>query len=230
MTEVLSYGGGVNSTALAILLINEGWKGPLVFADTSSEWPETYEFMDFFEQDWLKPRGFEIIRLHPKFTPEFYRKRYRMPLYDYCWQYHMVPLVRARFCTRLYKTLPIAAWCKKNGIETQLLAIDAGEAHRMPQAQRPLVGRGIDRAGCKSIIREAGLVVPHKSGCYFCPMKSRWRWRVLWAKHPDLYDKAVALEENASNHDVRRGALDPSGKITLRQRLYTYEHQMELSL
>ena len=33
-TELLSFGGGVNSTALAILLINEDWRGPIVFADT----------------------------------------------------------------------------------------------------------------------------------------------------------------------------------------------------
>jgi len=30
---MLSFGAGVNSTALAILLINEGWRGPIVFAD-----------------------------------------------------------------------------------------------------------------------------------------------------------------------------------------------------
>jgi hypothetical protein len=35
-SEVLSFGGGVNSVALAILLVNEGWRGHIVFADTGT--------------------------------------------------------------------------------------------------------------------------------------------------------------------------------------------------
>lgn len=42
MGEIVSFGAGVNSTALAILLVNEGWRGPIVFADPGAEWPETY--------------------------------------------------------------------------------------------------------------------------------------------------------------------------------------------
>jgi hypothetical protein len=139
-------------------------------------------------------------------------------------------LARARFCTRLYKTAPIGRWTEEHWITQTLVAIDASEAHRMPNMMRPLVERGIDRDGCKAIIKNAGLHVPPKSGCYICPMKSRWRWRVLWKRHPDLFQKAMLLEENAKNHGATAGALDPSGKITLRQRLYTYEHQMELEL
>ncbi len=33
--DPISYGAGVNSTALAILLVNEGWRGDIVFVDTS---------------------------------------------------------------------------------------------------------------------------------------------------------------------------------------------------
>jgi len=60
---MLSFGAGVNSTALAILLINRGWKGEIVFSDTGCEWPDTYCFMDYFENEWLRPHGLEIVRL-----------------------------------------------------------------------------------------------------------------------------------------------------------------------
>lgn len=50
----LSYGGGVNSTALAVLLAGgrfpkyENWR--IVFSDTGEEKPETYAFIkDFFD-------------------------------------------------------------------------------------------------------------------------------------------------------------------------------------
>ena len=46
--EFLSFGAGVNSTALAILAVNDGWRGEIVFADTGCENPETYCWMDYF--------------------------------------------------------------------------------------------------------------------------------------------------------------------------------------
>ena len=41
MSEMLSFGAGLNSVALAVLLANQGWNGPIVFADTGAEHPET---------------------------------------------------------------------------------------------------------------------------------------------------------------------------------------------
>lgn len=32
--ELISFGAGVNSVAMTILLVNEGWRGPIVFCDT----------------------------------------------------------------------------------------------------------------------------------------------------------------------------------------------------
>lgn len=53
---VVSYGGGVNSTALVIGLLER--HQPLdcvLFADTGGEKPETYEFLSRFDQ-WLWER------------------------------------------------------------------------------------------------------------------------------------------------------------------------------
>lgn len=32
--ELLSFGGGGNSVAMSIVLVEQGWRGPIVFADT----------------------------------------------------------------------------------------------------------------------------------------------------------------------------------------------------
>jgi hypothetical protein len=58
----------------------------------------------------------------------------------------------------------------------------------------------IDREGCKRIIKEAGLPIPVKSGCYFCPFQSKESLLRLLKKHPDLYAKAEALEKNCSRY------------------------------
>ena len=56
MSEMISFGAGVNSAAMTIMLVEQGWRGPIVMADTLAEWPETYCWMRTFEDQWLKPR------------------------------------------------------------------------------------------------------------------------------------------------------------------------------
>jgi hypothetical protein len=54
------------------------------------------------------------------------------------------------------------------------------------------------------IIEQAGLPIPPKSSCFFCPFGSLDRWRWLYETHPDLYEKAMALEENSKHFPAQR--------------------------
>jgi len=60
MSDCISFGGGVNSVAMAVLMVNEGWRGPIIMADTGCEWPETDAYVERFDRDWLQPRGLRI--------------------------------------------------------------------------------------------------------------------------------------------------------------------------
>lgn len=83
MDEMVSFGAGVNSTAMVITLAEEGWRGPIVFADTMGEKPETYCYMDYFEREYLKPRGLAITRLLPgDETTAKPRKHWRLIAYE----------------------------------------------------------------------------------------------------------------------------------------------------
>jgi hypothetical protein len=55
----------------------------------------------------------------------------------------------------------------------------------------------MDRAACERSIREAGLPVPVKSACYFCPASKKRE--IVWLRehHPELLARALAIEENA---------------------------------
>lgn len=230
-SNVLSYGAGVNSTALAILLINEGWKGEIVFADTGTEWPDTYCFMDYFENEWLRPCGFGIMRLKGLPWQTKGRKEIQgCSLIDYCEDAHVIPLAAVRWCSSAWKVEPTKRYTNGN---RGMLGIAADEAHRRKEAIRPLVDRGIDRQRCIDIIAAEGLSIPRKSGCYICPFQRDSQWRELWERYPDLFERAMRLEENAKrtrNDRFGRGhaCLDPKGKITLRQHKLAYESQMPL--
>ena len=62
----------------------------------------------------------------------------------------------------------------------------------------PLVEAKIDRESCKAIIRNAGLPVPRKSACWFCPASKFDEVRRLQIERPDLVRAAVDLEVNAA--------------------------------
>ncbi len=103
------------------------------------------------------------------------------------------------------------------------VGLDAGEHHRLtwarpaaggdPKPRRPsreawldanvfayfypLMEWGMDRAACERAIRDAGLPVPPKSSCFFCPASKRAE--ILWLRehHPRLLARALAVEANA---------------------------------
>ncbi len=224
MSELISFGGGVNSTAMTILLVNEGWRGPIVFADTSCEWPDTYAYMDAFEREWLAPRGLGITRLEGL---PWQRVKGGLSLIDYCEQSCVLPQAARRWCTIEWKVKPIGRWAEEHGICTQHIGIAADESHRQPNKSRPLCERNITRQGCIEIIQAEGLDVPPKSGCYLCPFQRHEQWRELWRRYPELFERAMRIEE-AGQRPLPgrvRATLDPSGNVTLRERLAIIEQQ-----
>lgn len=75
----------------------------------------------------------------------------------------------------------------------------------------PLVGVGeetglkLRRDDCSRIIREAGIPVPPKSSCYFCPFHKPEAWADLARDHPDLWEKSVELEDTLNRRRDRLG-------------------------
>lgn len=219
--RVVSYGGGVNSTALVVLLVGEGWHGPVVFSDTGAEWPETMEYVAMFG-GWLAERGLELTVL----GPDWRQHLEVLPLIEYCEHYRVTPFPASRWCTSNWKVEPLQRWCEANGHDysAMLLGISAEEAHRQPDKDRPLVDRGIDRDGCARIIVTAGLPLPRKSGCYLCPFQSPRQWQELYKVHPDLFERVAALEDAATERRTD-GKATTTGKVSLRQLGAGYEAQ-----
>ncbi len=100
------------------------------------------------------------------------------------------------------------------------IGLDASEEHRLtwarPRPKRkkpvsreawldqhyftywyPLMDWGYDRDRCRRVIAAAGLPVPVKSACFFCPASKKPE--ILWLQehHPYLLERALALESNA---------------------------------
>jgi len=196
---ILSYGGGVNSSALAIWLIEN--KKPLdyvVFADTGNEIPATYEFIKIFTE-FLSKHNVQFKTLYP------FGKR---SLYLRCWVRKVIPSMLWRWCTRDVKVKPIHKFYKslKDDIH-QYMGIDYDEVYRMKDSGEtwikndyPLIDNQIGRDACISIIKNAGVPIPKKSGCFFCPFNNKERWEEIKRDYPALYELALRLEKNGKHY------------------------------
>ncbi len=207
---IVSWGGGVNSTAMLIGFW-ESWVRPdlILFADTGGEKPETYAFLPIFNQ-WLVAHDFPPIR-----TVQYHPERYTT-LEENCLANHTLPSIVFGFrsCAEKWKIRPQEAYLKqwplavaswRHGQKVRkAIGFDAGEAHRANLLVDPkylywypLIDWRWGREECVAAIQRAGLPVPRKSACFFCP--SSKKAEVLWLKrhHPALYQRAVTLERNA---------------------------------
>jgi hypothetical protein len=204
MKNYLSFGGGVNSVAMMLLLLDEGAEFEAVFVDHGCDWPETYEYTDM-----LIRAGYKITRIRPE-----YKKRGIIwnNLYDFCWNYSMVPLRQQRWCTAEFKVTPLQKYFQKPCFNFLGIAFD--ESHRAKFSSRngeelryPLIEHEKTRKDCFEIISAHGLPAPDKSGCFFCPFQKISEWRKLRKIHQDLFCKAKALENRNNEWRKNKGKL-----------------------
>ena len=183
MKNYLSFGGGVNSVALYLHLLDNDVSFEAVFVDHGTDWPETYEYVEMFKEK------YPLTVLKPE-----------KPLYQYAWDYKMVPSQMRRWCTRIFKVEIMHKYYQKPC--WQMIGFDFGERKRAKiiceddvETRYPLIEAEIDREGCKNIIRSHKLPMPIKSGCFICPYQRVHQWKELRRNHPGLFCKAVELEK-----------------------------------
>ena len=216
MKTILNFGAGVNSTALIIEMVNRGIRPDyVIFADTGSEMPETYQHIKRMEK-WFESNNLQFIKVESK---------YGKSLYDYYFERGLVPSRQFRDCTDKFKKQPILKFLKQFKAEgvKQYIGIGYDEPSRIRQSEikwiefaYPLWEWKITRDKCIEIIKKAGLEVPVKSGCFMCPFQDIDSWKALWKKHKDLFAKARSMEEQEKRY--------PEITLTWNRNLKAFEH------
>jgi hypothetical protein len=219
---VVNCGLGTNSVALIVEAYNRGFRPDLIpFANTGNERPETYAYQGVFNE-WLRSVGFpEICELC------WIRKDGSfISIEDVCLRDGSLPSKAYGLsgCTTKWKQQPIdkfvyhlppviGAWGRGQHIE-RWIGFDADEPSRAgrmldknPQPTGPVKGAVVWRAPlvewdmgrdeCVAVIAAAGLPLPGKSSCFFCPSMKKHEIVQLGKTHPDLLARAVRLEDNA---------------------------------
>lgn len=196
--HILSLSGGKDSTALAIYMHDRIPEIEYIFCDTGEELRETYEYLDKLEVFLGKP----INRLNPDRPFNHYLQIYR----------GVLPDARARWCTRKLKIEPFEQFIGDTPC-ISYIGIRADEPHRKGYISTkpnitpayPFIDDGIVKEDVFRILEQSGLGLPSyydwrsRSGCYFCFFQQRIEWVGLLENHPDLYDRAMAYEQEKEN-------------------------------
>jgi len=205
--NILSFGGGVNSVALMLWLIDKGIDFEAVYINCGCDWPETREYIDYLED-----KGFEITRV--SVNVEGFDN-----LYDYCWEHRILPAIgKRRLCSYKFKYEQFSRYIleRYNGdVEdiTVFIGFSYDEKKRVKRYKNesgynymyPLIDNRITRTGCIRIIREHRLKIPHRSNCYICPMQTKRELIELYLNHPKLFYKAVKLEDRVNEYREKKG-------------------------
>lgn len=227
----VSYGGGVQSTALLVLAAQKRIDFSLFIMSNvgdDSEHPDTLTYVRETAMPYAEEHGIELVMLNKQRAGEtetLYQKLTRpgsrSTSIPYRSKLNGPPMSRS--CTAEFKMRVIGAELRRRGasktnLATVAIGISLDEIHRAnrkPQAWEnivyPLVGVGeetglkMTRLDCMNTIRDAGLPVPPKSSCYFCPFHTPGAWADLNRERPDLFDKAADLEEHLRERSIRDG-------------------------
>jgi hypothetical protein len=221
--RILSLGGGVQSSCLA-LMITKGEVEPIdaaIFADTGSEPQNVYEWLDYLIPKLNFP--VYIVRHKVRTLEEEIqncnkgRRWCGVPFFVNGKENKLGQLKRQ--CTSEYKIIPIQNKIREllqieenrrtpsTILVKQLIGISIDEASRMKDNQLlycenvyPLIDLNMSRGDCLEWMKKNGYKEPPKSACVFCPYHSDYIWNKLKTEYPEEFQKAVLIDKKIRNN------------------------------
>lgn len=222
---ILNWGGGVDSTAMALKLRETGIKPDLVmFADTGGEKDATYDWVRFFTDE-MERWDWDVVRV--QYQPV--RANYNSLLAN-CLINRTLPSLAFGYgkCSLKFKGNVMDSWIKgvsrgpnkkpawdayiwakgQGNKVTKLIGYDNGpiDARRSIDVHEcadfyyryPLREEWkLDRDGCIEVIKRHGYKVPPKSSCVFCPAMKPFELVELLETEPHMFLLALYVEAYA---------------------------------
>ncbi|MCZ4244961.1 phosphoadenosine phosphosulfate reductase [Pedobacter punctiformis] len=214
--HIAAAGMGVNTIAYLIKCDKKGIIfDAILFADPGKENPKTYEYIPILNK-WL------IDHNQPEVTIVRQVNKYGdfVGLYQDCINNKALPSIVYGFktCSLKFKKSPQDKYLNNweptkfawdNGIPVfKYKGFDADEGHRTKKEYpdvkytdvHPLVDLNMGRFECIQTIIDAGLPLPPKSSCTFCPSMKPWEIIELYENNIKEFHDAITMERNAAEN------------------------------
>lgn len=237
------FGSGVDSTAMLEALHIAGIVPELVlFADTGGEKPETYAHARAMDAH-LKAWGFPTVTWVKYHTTDRVSYNdlagncldnetlpslaFGMKSCSIKWKQQPQDMFLKGVTRGPNKRDPHPLWVRARATGRKIIKLigyDAGKAdiRRSKNLKDedenflyiyPLQLLGWARGECVDAIQRAGLPVPVKSACYFCPASKAWEMWWLAGTHPELFEKALRIEMTAMLGKHSRYTVGADGEV-----------------
>ena len=226
---ILSFGGGVQTTALLMMCVKGDMPRPdhVIFADTQGESKGTYEYVERLQSWAFREARISIITVTKSNLIADYIGGVRSASIPF---FMLRPdgaegKLR-RSCTERYKIRPVYKEVRRllglrsgqryrgNPVETWL-GLTCDESHRMKDNPKkwivnryPLIEKGLHRKDCLDYIKACGWPRPPRSSCIFCPYHSDAHWADMKANRPAEWQEVIAQDRQV--REAKKGMLDCS--------------------
>lgn len=205
---VWSSGGGIQSTAIAVLICQGRLPKPdlSLMVDCGYESEKTMRYVREETIPRLAAAGvdFQIVPSSRYVTVELMNAK------GYC----NLPAFRklqdgrishlSTHCNGLWKNYVTKRFVKEAGISRfeNWLGISTDEARRSHRSsgvqyvtlRYPLIELGLSREDCVQLIRDAGWPVPIRTSCIMCPRRTMCEWLRLKVENPEDFERACQIE------------------------------------
>lgn len=219
-----SYGGGVQSVAIGVLIKEGVLPVPdlAAIADTGREKRTTFEYLHEVMQPYLGDLVKIHVIPHSKALQDLYASDGKTILPAFS---GVDGGKLATYCSGMWKRDVFERWLRQEGVAeaSTWIGYSLDELWRVKNDHRawcklefPLIDKMINRAMCRTLIEKSGLPMPLKSRCYMCPHQSDAEWQEVH-DDPEDWQKAIAVDEEIRASDPeQKGLYLYSGRVPLR--------------
>jgi hypothetical protein len=206
-TQVWSSGGGVQSAAIAALIVQGHLRPDLaVIIDTEREQSTTWTYMDEVVSPALAKVGVVLNRVKKSEfeKTDLYGGKDKdtllIPAFtDLSGDVGKLPT----FCSSYWKREVVKRWITAQGAKKvdQWLGISVDEMGRIVKdeggkwaTRYPLIERALNRGQCVDLVRSMGWPDAPRSSCYMCPNHTAHEWRDIRDNKPQDWQAAIKFE------------------------------------
>lgn len=208
-TQIWSCGGGVQSTAMAVLICSGELPAPdlAMIVDTTRERSTTWEYLDRWTLPALREVGVDLVRVSADDYADTGlfegddEPRLLIPAYTAGTSEAGGKLMN--HCSTRWKRRVAQRWARAQGVQQASVwyGISTDELRRVRLSREkwwehayPLIDLRMSRADCYAAVRRAGWPEPPKSSCWMCPHMRPEEWREMQQATPAEFAAAVTLE------------------------------------
>ena len=206
-STVFSSGGGVQSTAIAVLIATGRLSVPdfAIMVDVGFESARTLDYA----REITQPRLAEVgCSLNIVKASDYANVDLVLPSGVVC-----IPAFMRRddgsvahfatYCNNNWKAGAVRKYVLQHGGDSMetWLGISTDEAHRARASKSksstlryPLIEMGLSRKDCVQLIKAAGWPLPMRTSCVCCPQRTDSEWLRLMYEQPEDFKRAEAIE------------------------------------